>query len=292
MTQESPRQSVAVAAEAQLRSFAAFLEEAPPGAREKVSVQVEYHSQWSRWEIRLPQISLYCDSGSCGGTRFFDPTEKSTVVRHQSQQGPHHEFIEYWCRHCNESWKTFALLLETTAGQSQDLVAMKFGEDPPGVGPTPRVLQKLLGDQWSLYLQGRRAEIHGLGIGAFVYYRRTVEHVWQTVLARLIEVAKVDGYPERLASLTAAQGEHKFTHSMEAAKGAVPASLYVDGHNPFQTLYDVCGDGLHEYSDAECIKRARVIRLVLTRFAERAQSILSDDLEFRQAVGSLAGKTQ
>jgi hypothetical protein len=152
-------------------------------------------------------------------------------------------------------------------------------------------LQELVGDQWSLFIQGRRSELAGLGIGSFVYYRRVIEHVWQRVLARLIQVAKIDASPERVEVLTGALMEQRFTRSMEAAKGSVPASLYVDGHNPFQALYDACGDGLHEYTDEECIARSRIIRLVLARFAERARSVLSEDKEFRQALGSISAQT-
>ena len=130
-----------------------------------------------------------------------------------------------------------------------------------------------------------------MGIGAYVYYRRAVEHIWHAVLARLIEVATIDGSTQRIEALTSAQHELNFTRSIEVAKGSVPASLYVDGNNPFQALYAACGDGLHEYSDEECIRRSRVIRLVLARFAESARAVLSDNKEFRHAVGSLASKT-
>jgi len=142
-----------------------------------------------------------------------------------------------------------------------------------------------------MYLQGRRSELSGLGIGSFVYYRRAVESVWQTVLGRLLEVAQLEGQNERVASLESARAEPKFTRSMELAKAFVPRSLYVDGHNPFQALYDACGDGLHEFSDAECIARSKVIRLVLTRFAERDKSVLAEDAELRTAIGAMASKT-
>ena len=131
----------------------------------------------------------------------------------------------------------------------------------------------------------------GLGIGSFTYYRRVVENIWQTVLKRLVEVAQIEGSSDKVRALEAAQREREFTRSMDAAKGFIPASLYVDRHNPFQALYDACGDGLHAYSDEECIRRSTAIRLVLRRFSERAKEVLSEDAEFRKAVASIATKT-
>jgi hypothetical protein len=279
-------------ADAPPASLATFLQEGTPGHEQEVAVTVE----WDRgtWDLQWPRLSLYCESETCEDTCFFDPDTKQISLDSKVEGTPLSRlgFAIYTCRHCKRTKKVFALRLITTGGNVQALRAMKFGEDPPAVGPTPRSLKALLGDQWNLFLQGRRSELAGLGIGAFVYYRRAVENVWQTVLARLIEVARIDGAAERLELLTRAQQENRFTRSMEAAKGAVPPSLYVDNNNPFQALYDAYGDGLHEYSDEECIARSRVIRLVLARFAERTKGVLSEDREFRQAIGSgLASRT-
>lgn len=284
-------------AAAPLPTLAKFLEEAAPGQRQIVAADTTYNHGIRRYELQMPAVALYCDAEGCDDVCFFDPMDRSdkTVTLHSIEAtGPESTltFNRYRCRHCRRSTKVFALRVISASGKTDTTVqVMKFGEDPPAIGPTPRALQDLLGDQWSLYLQGRRSELAGLGIGAFVYYRRGVEHIWKRVLTRLIDVAKIDGSADRLATLTAAQGEPTFTRSMEAAKGAIPPSLYVDGHNPFQALYDACGDGVHEYSDAECIARSRMIRLVLARFAERAKAVLSEDQEFRQALGGIASKT-
>jgi hypothetical protein len=76
-----------------------------------------------------------------------------------------------------KGYKTFAVRIETSASGGKTLTVMKFGEDPPNIGPTSRALQTFLADQWKMFLQARRSELAGLGIGAFVYYRRVIEHV-------------------------------------------------------------------------------------------------------------------
>lgn len=272
-------------------TLAAFLTDAPPGRVQIVAASTDLIERMSQWQVRLPSLTLYC--ATCDGSRFFDP-RNSAVLLDRSRTGyqtVQYEFAHYKCRHCQNTDKTYALEIHTAGGQVQTLRIRKFGENPAAVGPTPRSLQSLLGNQWALYLQGRRSEIAGLGIGAFVYYRRVVEHVWQRVLSRLLQIAQFDGNESRVEALTAAKQESNFTRSMEAAKPAIPPSLYVDGHNPFKALYDACGDGVHEYSDEDCLAKSRIIRLVLGRFAERAKQILADDSEFREALGAVAGRT-
>jgi hypothetical protein len=279
--------------QAELPSLGTFLQKATPGQEQEVSVVLNWEATLSRWELVLPFLALYCEFHTCEDFCFFDPDTSHIPMGHDDATGQIYKlaFASYTCRHCMCTSKVFALRVQSAGGSARTAKIMKFGEDPPAVGPTPRSLRLLLGDQWNLFLQGRRSELAGLGIGAFVYYRRVIENVWQNVLGRLIDVARLDGTTERLDVLTKAQQEKKFTRSMDAAKGAVPSSLYVDNNNPFQALYDACGDGLHEYSDEECVARACVIRLVLARFADRAKAVLSEDKEFRQALGGLAAKT-
>jgi hypothetical protein len=286
----------------QLRTLREFLEEAAPGILEMVDAEAKHKLSGSPmggsvgyWTIEWPPVFLFCKSPECDGLRFFDARDASDSMAQLDGSWSHKLlFRSYTCRHCKVNRKVYATDVRARLDSSGEVEVkiMKFGENPPAIGPTPRALQDLLGEHWSLYLQGRRSELAGLGIGAFVYYRRAVEKIWQTALARLIEIAQLEMAADRVQALQAAQQESEFTRSMNLAKGSIPGILYVDGHNPFQALYDACGDGLHEYSDEECISRARMIRLVLGRFSERAKSVLSEDAEFRAAVGAIAGKTQ
>ena len=265
-----------------------FLESASPFNEQTVSATIKWGA--GQFGAAMPKLLLYCDNSLCGRDSFFDPIDTSIGIGGNEPTATL-AFVRYRCRFCRATVKTYALQIKTDGGPQTTLQITKFGEDPAAVGPTPRSLKNLLSDQWVMYLSGRRAELHGLGIGAFVYYRRAIEQVWQRVLQRLLEVARLEDSPDRIRILTAATAELGFTRSMDIAKGAVPTSLFVDGHNPFQALYDACGDGIHEYTDEECIVRARIIRLVLGRFAERAKAVLAEDTEFRAAVGALAGRT-
>lgn len=292
---ENARMSQETTATPQARTLKLFLEQAGPSALEQVdatSELVEPRISSEAYRLTWPELLLFCESPECGGDRFFDPRD-ATIVLGDSSLAHKLLFVTYTCRHCKKRRKTYAVTIWAEFRPEKTNVKfkiMKFGEDPPAIGPTPRALKDMLGEHWSLYLQGRRSELAGLGIGAFVYYRRAVERIWHTALTRLIEVARLDPTTDRVQALEAAQKEERFTRSMELAKAAIPISLYINGHNPFQSLYDACGDGLHEYSDEDCLNRSKMIRLVLSKFSERAKSVLSDDAEFQTAVGRLASK--
>lgn len=279
-----------------MRSLAEFLQTAAPLRPETVQVVVRPYTPAPgaqvRHDLSIPPVVLFCDSAQCGRESWFDAQPSSLTIAPKAETVV--RFLPYVCRHCRHTYKLYAVRIEHDGGANvmttDTLKVTKIGEDPPAIGPTPRSLQKLLGDQWALYLNGRLSELTGLGIGAFAYYRRVVEQVWAQVLAELIKVAELEGEPERHAELARAQQERYFTQSLSMAKDHIPRSLFIEGHNPFQALYDACGDGIHEYSDDDCIKRARMIRLVLTKFAERAAGVLSEDKEFRTALGQLTNQ--
>ena len=74
------------------------------------------------------------------------------------------DFIHYTCRNCQKKSKIFSLAVRRGEGLSG--AAMKLGEIPPFGPHTPARVITLIGPDRDLFLQGRRAENHGMGIGA------------------------------------------------------------------------------------------------------------------------------
>src|SRR5215203_6012781 len=71
----------------------------------------------------------------------------------------------------------------------------KFGEHPVFGPPTSSRLISLAGPDRETFLKGRRCENQGLGIGAFVYYRRVIENQNNRILDEIIKVALRLGAP-------------------------------------------------------------------------------------------------
>jgi hypothetical protein len=142
-----------------------------------------------------------------------------------------------------------------------------------------------------LFMKGRRCESQGLGVGAFVYYRRVVEDQRASIIGEIVRVAKVISAPsDTIAVLEAAQAESQFSKSLDMIKDAIPESLRIQGHNPMTLLHDNLSMGLHAKSDAECLEIAGAIRVVLAELADRLTNALKDEAELTKALGKLLNK--
>jgi len=154
--------------------------------------------------------------------------------------------------------------------------------------PTPARLIKLIGPDRELFLKGRRCENQGLGVGAFVYYRRVVESQKNRILDEIIKVAnKVGASSEQLKTLNAAKSEVQFSRALADMKDAIPQALLINGHNPLTLLHSALSDGLHARSDQHCLETATSVRVVLAELSERLGQALKDEAELNNALARL-----
>jgi hypothetical protein len=197
--------------------------------------------------------------------------------------------LTYGCRNCRKTVKKFAVVIKGAAGTGH---VQKLGEYPPFGPPTPPRVFKLIGEEYrELFLQGRRAENKGLGIGAYAYYRRIVEHQKGQIIDEIAKVAKKLGAsPEVLQTFVDARTETQFATAIGKIKAGIPQSLLIDGHNPLTLLHTALSEGLHEQTDEECLALATTIRLVLTELADRISTALKEEANLKNAVGRLLNR--
>jgi hypothetical protein len=164
----------------------------------------------------------------------------------------------------------------------------KFGEAPSYGPPTPARLIRLFQSERENFLKGRRCENQGLGIGAFVYYRRVVEAQKDRILSEIIRVCKTIGAPiEMIQTLEGATREIQFSKALASVKDAIPPALLINGHNPLTLLHSALSSGLHEKTDERCLEIAHDIRVVLIELADRLGQLLKDEAELNTAVTRL-----
>ena len=269
-------------------SWAEFLESYPPGVQALISDLVEVGRAGptapAEYHLALPDLQLHCDHSSCDGVRFFECGISRPWISEEAKSS----FIVYKCRNCEQTEKLFALLFRRK-GQGPTGEAVKIGEWPPFGPPVPARVITLIGPDRDLFLQGRRAEIQGMGIGAFAYYRRVVENQKAHIIDEIIRVVGRIKAPDSMAeTLEAAKEETQFTTAMEMVKDALPQTLLIDGqHNPLTLLHKALSQGVHELSDKECLSRARSIRVILTDLAERLGEALKKKAELDSALTEL-----
>jgi hypothetical protein len=179
-----------------------------------------------------------------------------------------------------------------------DCEVLKFGELPAFGPPTPPALLRLLDNEQTYYLKGRRAESQGMGIAAFAYYRRVVENRKNDFIDEIIRVARHLGADEATVRiLETAKLENSFAKSVEIVKPAIPSPLLLrGGHNPMTLLHTALSEGIHTESDEDCLSLAGDIRNVLIDFVGRAAMALQETAELNSSVTRLlqrqAGKVR
>lgn len=259
-----------------------FLERIPPGTDVCVS-DLQHAERDGTVRVRVPEIELHC--GQCGGQRFFAPTAEGDYIGNQE---PFDSFLNYTCRNCRREGKTFAISGLFNA-ETKKWTVFKYGEEPSFGPPTPARAITLIGPDREQFLKGRRCENQGLGVGAFVYYRRVVENQKGRIFDEVIRVSGHLGVdPEFIQELEAAKKETQFTKAVESIKRALPQSLLVNGHNPLTLLHSALSSGVHELSDEQCLELASSVRVLLVEFAERLGQAMTDEKKLSDAVNRLA----
>lgn len=273
-------------------SFAEFLEGVPPGSITRIADLTESTNfpggGYAGHDLTLPEIQIHCSNEACNGPRFFRTTANAPRVGEKDWT---FVYIRYVCSNCRRSEKTFSLAAKRDPGATAGR-CYKFGELPDYGPPTPARLIKLIGPDRELFLKGRRCENQGLGIGAFVYYRRVVESQKNRILDEVIKVSKkVNAPAEATRALESAKAETQFSKALESIKHAIPQALLVNGHNPLTLLHSALSDGLHDRTDERCLELASSIRVVLAELSERLSQALKDEAELSRALSHLMQRT-
>lgn len=261
-----------------------FLEKVPPGTAAHITDLVAL-DRLGKGRVSAPDVQLFCKI--CDGPRLFYCLQPGESLEDTSKKNV---FFLYICRNCRRDSKTFATCY-WKEDKDQLWSARKFGEHPPFGPPVPSRTISLVGPDRDAFLKGRRCENQGLGVGAFVYYRRVVENQKGRIFDEIIRVSRHLGANEDfIADIVVAKAETQFTKAVDAIKHALPQSLLINGHNPLTLLHSALSQGVHNLTDEACLELAHSIRIVLVEFAERLSQAVKDEVELNDAVARLAKK--
>ncbi len=275
--------------EIQFVTIAEFLEGTPPNKFLNIS-DLSVHKMNSKTAyyenvLNTPEIQLHCSNDACNGVRFFRCMSGAGKVLKTSYE---FIFLTYICSNCQETEKTYSLAVKLTENGNSIGEVFKFGEFPTYGPPTPPRLVKLIGPDRDTFLKGRRCENQGLGIGAFIYYRRVIENQKTRILNEIIKVSeKISAPAERIEILKKAVDETQFKKALDMAKDAIPESLLINGHSPILLLHKALSKGVHELSDEECLDLAGSVRIVLGELSDRLSQALKDEAELTKALSTL-----
>lgn len=272
-------------------TFADFLESVSPSQLTEVTDL--YERKWSNsgpyYQLNVPQLQLHCTNDKCNGLRFFRYKEGDRILRTNDNIAS--TYLTYLCSNCQKEQKVYSVWVMYKTDEVGQ--CYKFGELPQYGPPTPARLIRLFGRDREIFLKGRQCENHGLGIGAFTYYRRVVESHKDQILDEIIRVSKKIGAPPGMVALLEdAKTEIQFSKALSLVKDAMPQALLVNGHNPLTLLHLALSKGVHELSDEQCLQIAHDVRVVLVELAERLGQALKDEAEINTAISRLMNPAQ
>lgn len=266
-------------------SMKEFLENQKPGGK-KVIINNVLSTSTGMLFLSKPDIELHCSNDTCSGIRIFKNIDSGIFV--SELETP--IFLNYTCKNCEKTRKIFAITINNLKNSKKGL-AYKIGEFPQFGSPVPSKAISLVGPDREMFLNGRRAENQGLGIGAFAYYRRVIENQKDRLLSEILKVAeKVNASKDIIEQLKQSQGENQFSKVIDELKPAVPEILLIDGHNPLILLHQALSEGLHANTDEECLEAAETIRLILFELSEKIATALQSHEEIRSAINRLTRK--
>ncbi len=277
--------------EEERQTLAEFLESTPPNQNVEVPdlAEIKYVGTRKIDAIRKPELQLHCSNERCNGTRFF----RCISVSPEELSADRISFIyfKYRCSNCQTDIKIFAIGAHLNSDYESSGRCFKFGEIPPYGPPTPSKLIELIGPDREEFLQGRRCENQGLGVGSFTYYRRVVENQRDRILGKILKVSEMIGAPkDNIDVLRAAMKETQFNKSLSMVKDVMPESLLINGHNPITLLHSALSEGIHSLSDEQCLELASSVRVVLGELSERLGQALKDEAELTKALSTLMNR--
>jgi hypothetical protein len=268
-----------------------FLESTPPNQM----IQISDVSEWQRDRygsynvMRTPEIQIHCNHESCNGVRFFRCIEGKGT--HLKTEGHKYFYMTYICSNCQRIKKTFSIAAKVHEDEKPAGECYKFGEFPTYGPPVSPKLIKLIGPDREAFLKGRRCENQGLGVGAFIYYRRVIENQKNRVLSEIIKVSeKIGADADSIEALRAAISETQFSKALYMAKDAMPQSLLINGHSPLRLIHSALSEGIHALTDEDCLELAGSIRVVLGDLSERLSQALKDEAELTNALSKLLNR--
>jgi len=258
-----------------------FFEKTPPYKEEEIDdLMVEKPS--SSFFSNQPEITLFCEN--CKGDMFF-----ITKTYHSFEDKKKILVYTYTCKNCDNFEKIFSIIGNTVSKENRSKgILMKIGEYPVFGKPIPSKVISLIGPDKDNFIKGKRCEDQGLGIGSYAYYRRVIETQKNRIIDHIIKICKQSNkYAELIEQFEKAKKENQFSTAIGMIKQNLPDSLLIDGNNPLKLLHSALSKGVHELTDDECLKRANIIRIVLTGLSKRINELLKEDTEWKNALTSL-----
>lgn len=254
-------------------------------------------------ELPEPAINMLCPI--CKSTQTFnmineypDSEDKQKTPR-SSPAGLTFK-LDYLCSSCKRFHYEFYLEFGVTKKLNKKKEEIwsngwvrKIGQKPEWSIDIDKHVENFLSDEnISLFKKGLICESQSYGIGAYSYYRRIIESIISDLLTVINEL--IPEGEEKVAyeeALKKTKEEIVAANKISLIKDLLPRDLLTEGYNPLNVIYSSISDGLHNWSDEECLEISEAIRKCICFLIARVYANKSEKKEFTEGMKKLlAGK--
>jgi hypothetical protein len=163
----------------------------------------------------------------------------------------------------------------------------KVGQLPPFErNPEKEVLDYLTDEDKENYKKALSNLAVSYGIGAFAYLRRIIENEIKRIVKDIsqLDFENVDKVKKAFADY---EQNHQMSNLIDNIYEYLPRSLKEMGDNPIKLLHQQLSGGIHEYSEDECLDKAKKIDVLLRYVIKKVNSEKYELLEVRKAMKGL-----
>ncbi len=237
-------------------------------------------------DLQIREIDAFCEK--CEQSRPFQafrstsagPAPGATIQ--YLETGTSH--LEFTCVSCRKSRREYHVE-QIVDGETMRL--QKYGELPKKQLERSPVLQRFLEDDLENYEKAVVCLSHEYGVAAFAYFRRIVENNINKLLDLVQEDAQSSSANTKLIELDKLRKNSPMGDKIKIANHALPEYLNPSDQNPLGRLYKVLSEGVHEFSEEECLNKAKATSECLAYLVGELTSRKKHRDRFKSMIGGL-----
>lgn len=167
----------------------------------------------------------------------------------------------------------------------------KVGQVPPYErNPEKEILDYLTEEDRENYRKALSNLAVSFGIGAYAYFRRIIEN---EIIRIVKDISQLDfEHADKVKQAwTDYEKNHQMTNLIENVYEYLPKSLKELGDNPIKLLHQQLSEGIHKFSESECLERAKKIDILLRFVIKKINSEKFEINEVKNAMKGLRSKS-
>ncbi len=148
-------------------------------------------------------------------------------------------------------------------GTGINIYIQKVGQFPPYEIEPEAVIQKYLTEEdIGNYKKALTTLSVSFGIGSYAYFRRIIENEIKRIIKDISEL-EFEGADNVRSAYKVFESDHQMSKLIDVINKYLPTSLKELGDNPIKLLYEQLSGGIHQFSEEDCVEKAKHIDILL-----------------------------